>query len=270
MVLNAALRSWMSEDPSGALDWLQQLPDADGTRSEVASTAENLSLQSASPAVAAQIASLMQPGQQQNAALQQVLTSWLQADPNAAMAWARQQTDTQVQASIFPVIASQMAATNVQGAISFAQALTGDARVNSMNSVVVTWAGNDPAAAAAYVAQEPDGQEKTQEIGSVASAWEQNAPAVANEWLGSLPTGATKDDALQGAAAGVSQSDPAAAETLVAGIGDDQTRVVAETQIAREWINSNPGAAIAWIQSSTLPPQIKDSLLIAVRVGQNN
>ena len=160
MVLQAALQSWMSQDPSGALDWFQQLP-AD-TRMDVAGEAASQA-QNYAPAEAVQIALSMQPGQQQNSVLQQSVSAWYKSDPNAAMAWVQQQTDSQI-----------------------------------------------------------------------------------------------KDDALQGAAA---SADPSTAETLMAGIDDDQTRLAAETRVATDWMKSNPAAATAWIQSSNLPQQTKDSLL---------
>jgi hypothetical protein len=260
VVLQAALQSWMSQDPSGALAWLQQVPDQD-TKSDVAGMAANEAVKN-SPAQAAQIALMMSPGPQQDSVLQRSLSSWYQADPNAAMAWAQQQTNPQIEAAVFPSIAGQMANTDVQGAITFAQALTGDAQANAINSIITTWAGNDPAAAVAYVAQQPDGENKTGEIETIAATWEENRPSAANQWLASLPAGPAKDAALQAAA---NSANPAAGETLLAGVGNDQIRVATETQIANNWMDSNPTAARTWIQNSDLPQQTKDLLLGGAR-----
>ena len=187
--------------------------------------------------------------------------NWFRNDPDSAIAWARQQTDPHIQEAIWPNIASQLAQTDVQGALTIAQSLTGDARTNAIGNVLSTWAQNDPASAAAYAIQMPDGPDKENSLRYIASSWMQNDPAGASQWIINLPSGPAKDGALQQGAFSALQSDPATAMNLAASIGNDQIRQSLQTNLASNWLRNDRPSAIAWIQNSGLPQETKDNLL---------
>jgi hypothetical protein len=256
-VLQNVVSNWERNDPDAVATWLQQMPaGAEREQAIMSAVGNNQDAQQA-----LQLVALMQPGSNQDNAISNAASNWARTDSQGAIAWAQQQTDPHIQTEIWPQIIGQVAGTDVQTALSLTQNLSGPARSNAMSNVIMTWANNDPSAAAAYVAQMPAGSDQDNNMGMIAANWIQSDPGGATQWLNSLPAGPGKDSALGSAVSNSFDQNPADAMSLASAISDDSKRQSLEQGRASQWLNTDRTAATAWIESSDLPQGTKDSLL---------
>jgi hypothetical protein len=100
--------------------------------------------------------------------------------------------------------------------------------------------------------------------------WYRVDPAASIQWMQTLPVGPTKDSAVIGISLGKSYADPQAAMNMASGIADSDIRTEAQEEIVEEWSMKDPAAVTQWINSSSLPQDVKTQLLAKTQLLPEN
>jgi hypothetical protein len=103
-----------------------------------------------------------------------------------------------------------------------------------------------------------------------ADIWYRKDPAAAIQWMQSLPVGPTKDSAASGISSFMSYADPQAAMNMASGIADSDIRTDALKTAVEEWSQRDRAAATQWINSSSLPQEVKTQLLAKAQLLPEN
>ncbi|MEA3209541.1 MAG: hypothetical protein QOE70_2598 [Chthoniobacter sp.] len=169
------------------------------------------------PAAAAARALAMPEGDARGSAISAAAEVWLEANPQAAMAWVMQRPDTAI----------------------------GDCG-NLFQSAIQSWSSNDPAGASRFVQSMPAGKQRELGLKSVAQHWAFKDIGSAVQWVQSLPEDKAKTEALGSVLSQWSYEDPPAVAAFLAG-----QPAVAKTgellaAIGEKWAKRDPAAALAW------------------------
>ena len=86
-------------------------------------------------------------------------------------------------------------------------------------------------------------------------------PNSAFQLVQSLPAGDSRNNIIITYLGSMAQSDPQSAISLASGIAEADDRSKAQQNVVRRWKRSDPSAATQWINSSSLPQDVKARLL---------
>jgi hypothetical protein len=179
-----------------------------------------------------------------------VAAEWARQDPEAALTWA-DDLPVEVRGEAYGRIAAQIVTEDPTRATAILDSMEpGLERTEMMGNLVSQWAYQDPQAAADWVVNNTTGSEQSQGASSLMTAWMVANPLEASTWLGSLDDGATRDSAIVALTQSRAvSSDPVAAIAWSESIQDPNLRNDAIKQAADQWLNADPAAAQAWLQS---------------------
>ncbi len=273
--------AWIRNDPQATVAWLDTVPDV-ALRSDLASRA----FAYLEPGKPDQLLALAQrlPTEVRDQTLAQHLSAWAKKDPDAALAWLAANPAPELAAAsrkVEGVLLGTLAASDPQAALARWQTLPADApRAEIASLLALSWAKNDPAAAARWfarqlpadLAQNPAYAQQSRELGRIASGWAIRDPAGYAEWTQTLPEGIARNQALNAFDGGYQiydgqEADPpprAGYANQLAQIKDAALRDrVLVTHLSR-WIKSDRQAARAWIESNdALSPEAAARILSA-------
>jgi hypothetical protein len=126
----------------------------------------------------------------------------------------------------------------------------GDAKNRAIGEVVDTWSREDPKAAAAWLSSqstEASGRAMRELMGN----WARQDDAGALSYLTAQPAGEARDQATQAYVWSNRSADPKSVISLAETITNEEDRQRAVGVAAMQWMQSDPEAAKAYIQSST-------------------
>ena len=214
--------------------------------------------------------------------------AWAKSDPEAAFAWANQQTDTKVKDLILHGVITSMVIKDIKGALACIQSLSpGASEESTIPEAFRMAAYYDFQGAIAAMQSLPKGRTKdlaTKGIGfhlsingdgdrdaqaawdlvsgigdtgirtaaqnsDILKWWARKHPDAAIQWMLSLPVGQTKDLALQRISEGMYYDNPQAAWYLASVIGDAGIRFMSKRFVAWEWYKKDRAAARQWMLS---------------------
>jgi hypothetical protein len=264
-------------DPLTAFNWINQVTSG----AELTKYATDLFQQIAGPAAEVK--------QMAGGATQ---TSFIggQNNPAAAVDFLSAITDPAVRTAGIAEIAKDWGATDPAAAAQWAATLTGNdstAATAALNSIVTTWAKDDPAGALAFVNNSSDPSQYLADAPALAQSLSKYDPTAALSFVQNLPDGATKDQALNNVLMNLASTDFTDAWNFANGMPDGTSRdaamgslVAAQAKIdpaqavdllsqfppgtslqsatralAKSWTASDPQAASVWMQSMPLGNQ---------------
>jgi hypothetical protein len=214
--------------------------------------------------------------------------AWAKSDPEAAFAWANQQTNTKVKDLILNGVITSMASKDIKGALAYIQSLSpGDWEERTIPEAFRMAASNDFQGALAVMQSLPKGRTKdlatkgislhlsiagdgdrdpqaawdlvsgigdtgirtAAQNSDILKWWAKKYPDAAIQWMLSLPAGKSKDLALQRISEGMYYDNPQAAWYLASVIGDEGIRFQAKRFVAWEWYKKDRAAARQWMLS---------------------
>lgn len=145
----------------------------------------------------------------------QNLEGWIDADPEAAMAWLQSQPRTARVQDIMRKALAGYAANDPKGAASWAAAnLKGHELNNSLILIAEEWAESDGLEAATWISAMPPTRERDAAMESMFFAWASNDPAAAIDFIGKNASSPQHAAMLRYAAyAGWAKTDPLGAVT---------------------------------------------------------
>jgi hypothetical protein len=266
-ILVIILSDWKNENPAEALAWLQTLGDPDRS-AQLLLAALNRSTP-AKPELALALALGLPEGGIRTEKLGLTLAAWAKKDSSAALAWIRDHSEpgvaaatAEVHATLLATIARDEPATAVAEWQALADPKT---RAAALFPIAQAWAASDPAAALDwYAAQKSaagDSSPTGQDVYSLSKpifAWAKKDPEAALRW-------AEKFSAAQTPGANTSSWARLAPFYALAGdyshenaprtptadlytkIQNPALRAEVLTAFVRNWINTDPASAQAWL-----------------------
>jgi hypothetical protein len=223
-----------------------------------------------------------------------ILTSWAVKHPDAAIQWMLSLPVGKSKDLALGRICQGMYYDNPQAAWYLASVI-GDAgiRNNAKRFVAWEWYKKDRAAARQWMLSLPEGPARdvalsgvsdglsmsdrqdgmdlklsisdtglrTEFLDAYACDWCSKDRAAATQWMQSLPAGPNKDLVAVGMSRALAANDPEAAMDMATGIADKGIRTKAQKKVVEQWSKKAPAAATQWINSSSLPQEVKTQLL---------
>ncbi len=254
--LEPAVEDWMKNSPTAAMGFLKGQPDNAVKDSMVAtlirSRGDNNRLETA------ELAAMLPPGESRDTAYYNLGLHWAASDFPAALAWAQGQTDEQTRETALKAVIEVRGDGNPVEALEMAKGLKGEKQSGAISKVLSKWAGQDPAAAAAWASAEPG---HAADLQKVAAIWAKKDAAGASQWINGMPDGVGKDELLGGVVHQLSNDKPGLAAEWITGIGDNNLRNANYQDVLGRWLKKQPTSAKAWIGQSTLPADMKQQLL---------
>ena len=173
-----------------------------------------------------------------------LVAAWASVDPRSALDWARSQHESSDYAELVMTPLLILAQSAPEEAIVVADTLDGRVRRLTLASVLNTWAGSDPSAAADWISytsyDEPDA------ITVVACHYAMLSGRDAFNWAYSLPPDLRRS-AVPSVMFSITQDSPTAARDLMSRIGDTAIREIAAKQLVDRWVEIDPYETLHWI-----------------------
>lgn len=228
----------------------------------------------------------------------------IDADPEQALALLPEITDVRLRQRIMSATAAYRTAVSPEQGLAYADSLPDEtARQLARESVLNTWAENDPAAAARHMlatgmpmddssmaarqqigskwaqldpqaavsyalAHEPQSAEAFAGgalLGSAMRQWVQRDPYAASVWVNELPTGTHRDQAAAALASASLYREPDGAMAWAANIADPVLRGLIVKHSFETWLNLDAGRARGWLeQQVTLDAATRQVLAAAM------
>jgi hypothetical protein len=258
---------WSDGDPAAAAEFLRSsgaaviANDNQGGMGQAATTwnrvAENFG--AADPGAAMSWAASIADRQRAPLALQGALVGWSQKDPQAAMDYVAAHASLVDIQQAATALASDLASRAPEAAIKWLNQLPQAVRWRALSGIASTLASNDPAAAIRWAQTlSPNDQQSASEL--IISRGALKDPQTVANWINTM-AGSTRDNALASFASAVTPQDPAIAASWVETIENPSIRRWSAWGLVDQWMRSDPEAAQAWIQNSSLTDAEKRFLL---------
>jgi len=223
-----------------------------------------------------------------------ILKWWARKHPDAAIQWMLSLPVGQTKDLALQRISEGMYYDNPQAAWYLASVI-GDAGIRFMSKRFVAWEWykKDRAAARQWMLSLPEGPARdvalsgvsdglsmsdrqdgmdlklrisdtglrTEFLDAHACDWCSKDRAAATQWMQSLPAGPNKDLVAVGMSRALAANDPQAAMDMATGIADKGIRTETQKITFKQWSKKDPAAATQWINSSSLPQEVKAQLI---------
>ncbi len=225
--MSSVLSHWADSDPAAALQWAQKNTTGNAQSMALSQIVNNVA--ATDPVAALGIVQQMADAPNYNSLVFQTVNSWSQSDPAAALAWAGNN-------------------------------LSGTEKTTATNLALRQLINVDPSAGASYVSSLPDGANRNNLINQVVSSMARTDTDSALAWISATPNidAQTRDSAIQSVMTNLGQDDPASAAQKLAGLNIDTSTPAGQSalnsiagQIAANWADSDPAAALDWAASLT-------------------
>lgn len=232
----AAQRSWQS-----AL----AIADRDARRSALFALAQEWGRQD--PQAAIRAIESVRERSQRDALLQIALQGWAQKDPVQAAEWALARPPSHARVQLLATALGGLVAKDPSAAMAMLERLSATEKQRLTPNVLMNWARREPQEAAAWLAKHGDVHMHQNALAMIASIYAERDPDEAMRWAGSLP--AENAQLVMGQVVErIARDDPERASAIVRQMKEGPQRTGAMAGIARTWAQSDPRAALTWLQ----------------------
>jgi RNA polymerase sigma factor (sigma-70 family) len=194
-------------------------------------------------------------GRARREAVDQVLTTWAEKEPTAALAWIRESLPENRRAFRLASAIQAMARTDPQGAVAALEELpSGLTRERATLGLTRQWAEQDPATAFSFISKMPFSSQKYGLLFSLAETWALKDPQAESQWVQTLTDRRERASVLIPSIRGLVDKAgfAEAAELLKRFQGDfvDNPGEIGNrclTPIMSDWVGSDLSAAKNWV-----------------------
>jgi hypothetical protein len=259
--LNQISSSWAQSDPKAALDWANQQSDpvvkAQVLGGVIQSIARN------DPKGALDLALSLPSGATRDDSIQSVLFQMARTDPQGAINYATNLPSSDFKNNLFSDLALQWARYDPQGALAWYRSLTDQTlRDHVAGNIISGLYTSDQQTALIMLNSFPEGSVQRGNVATaIAFSMMHRDPQGAVSFVQSLPEGKSKDLAAGNLSVQIFQIDPQSIINFASRIVDSDIRSNAQQSIVRRWMRNDPAAATQWVNSSSLPQDVKTRLL---------
>ena len=175
-----------------------------------------------------------------------LLTAWSQADPLAALAYAKGNTNSGFATT---TILASWAATDPEAAIRWAEANhTGTGANPYLAGIIRTLGATDPARASALLTGMPRSQERGEALDAMLPHLLTQGADATRSWISALSDDSLRNGAMMRAAGQLAQTDPkTTADWLLANPGEAATKRLDD--VLGTWAATNAKAALAYFEA---------------------
>jgi len=261
VAIDGVLATWVNQDPSQAITWVEQLPDGDAKRRAIISVASEAVR--TDPQSAVRMAGGLPESAERDEILNRAMAEWVHSAPSDVQTWVQQVEDPSLRSRLMAVVATTLAESDAPTAAQLALTSMepGKLQNDAVVGIVQRWAQRDPASAASWVAQFPAGDLRDAAIDNLVKLWPSRTEAAA--WLNSLPAGPSRDAGFRAYAEQIAPAYPREAAGWAAAIADPQIQAAQLERIIRAWNDRDFASASRWVQTASLTPSIRQRLLAA-------
>jgi len=237
---------WAKSNPEAALAWAQTLKGNDKDQA-MSSVVRELAM--TNPQKAVQLAATME-GDAKTSAYESIAGQWGAKNFSEAEAWIKTLPADQQDAAMASAIRSLANQDPQAASTKIASMADGDSKTRAIGEVVDAWSRENPKDAAAWLSSqnaEASGRAMRELMGN----WARQDDAGALAYLQAQPAGEARDKATESYVWSNRSADPKTVISLAETITDEGDRQRAVGVAAMQWMQSDPEAAKAYIQSST-------------------
>ncbi len=288
-VTNRVVVNWARSDAQTAAQFANQHPELSGAVfGEIASAWFQRDFAATTNWVAS-----LPDGKKKNAALLAWVETWAQSDPKGMIMYALGLPASEVQTRYLSAACREMAVHDLPGTVELLQPLSdaalrqnileqaarscdlphmkqaakyiaampvSDDQKAAIQGLVSTWAPADPEPAVNWLVSFPATNAQPELVQSVIKTWSQPEPSVVAKWLANLPAGTVSEGMISAFLDGAMVKYPDYAAQWSQSVADETQRQKYQIQIARQWMKTDSSAATKWIDSLSLPDEVKQSL----------
>jgi len=251
------LTTWASIDPEAAIRWAETNHQGDGANPYLASIIRSLA--GTDPVRATQLLTGMPKSQERGEALDAMMPHLLTQDGAAVRTWITALPDDSLKDGAMMRSATTLAASDPAGTASWLAANPGQATQRMMDDVYTVWAGKDLQGAISSISAVPDAENRSNALRGVVNNLVNTDPQAALALMNRFPNDVS-DRMVQQFVWHSFGSDPSLAINQINRIADEGQRNDMYGRMVGSWLNKDPNAANAWLQSNPLPPAVQQQL----------
>jgi hypothetical protein len=237
-------------NPTKAIEWAKSLPDKQ--REEALSSALNIWGWYQPEAAMAWVRENVSDTDEQQENLVSIYRDWTKTNPSKARAWAEKLPPGAERDRSMGLIVSQLATKGQHTeALDLLERLPDEQRGDLAKEVADSLVSENPSAASRWLANiEPD-KDSASLFGRVASEWAEKDFKAAANWLGTIPAGECRDCAVSSYSHRVANLDLAVAADWAATVSNQHQRGIVLSGIISKWREQDARASERWLEATT-------------------
>jgi len=251
------LTTWASIDPEAAIRWAQSNHEGDSANPYLASIIRSLA--GTDPVRATQLLTGMPKSQERGEALDAMMPHLLTQDSNAVRNWITALSDDSLKDGAMMRAATTLAASDPAATATWLAANPGQASQRMMDDVYTIWAEKDLRGALSAISAVPDPENRSNALRGVVNNLVNTDPQAALALMNRYPNDVS-DRMVLGFVWRSFGSDPSLAINQINRISDEGQRNDMYGRMVGSWLNKDPNAANAWLQSNPLPTAVQQQL----------
>jgi hypothetical protein len=258
-ILQGALEGMAQKEPNRALELVQSL-----SASERQGRIDNILgiLSESNPEGAVGYAMNLPSNKFTNGTISRLAGQWISSDPQGALGWFDSLTDPKIKEQVAGAMIDNLPKDDLATSLKLLDTMpSGFFQNQALSRIGRNWAQTDQKAALDWANQQTDPEVKTRILGGLIEGMSVKDPNSAFQLVQSLPAGDSRNNIIITYLGSMAQSDPQSAISLASGIAEADDRSKAQQNVVRRWKRSDPAAATQWINSSSLPQDVKARLL---------
>lgn len=298
--MNSVIYHWTQTDPMAALHAVEAMPQNATRRGIIDNIYQTWATQDPLAAAASLRSSSLSPAQK-SSGYANVAQAWAQQDPAAALQWAKELPSRQSQSNAIGCVLGVLGSQGGQAALAAWRSLPADMQRDHLQTLVGTWAYNEPGGALAFARTIENPRERALALASCATSTGFSNPAELTAILNEIPAQAMRINAIKNMVSdpfgGVpdemlqwmrtlpesdrtavlrdtnfnwSNSSPAEMKALLAETPALTDRPDLWAGTATSMANDDPAAALAWAQSIESPAARRQSVQETLRIWAEN
>ena len=258
-ILQGVISAMSEKDPKGALEMAQSLPasEREGRIDTILGV-----LSESDPEGAVGYAMNLPSNKSKNFNVSRLAGQWISSDPQGALGWFDSLTDPKLKEQVAGNMIDNLSKDDLAKSLDLLDTMPpGFFQNQALSTIGRNWAQTDQKAALDWANQQTDPEVKSRILGGVIEGMSVKDPNSAFQLVQSLPAGNSRNSIIITSLGTMAQSDPRSAIALASGIADANDRSKAQQNVVRSWKRRDPTAANQWVNSSSLPQDVKASLL---------
>jgi hypothetical protein len=252
---NTILTTWASIDPQSAIRWAEANHTGEEANPYMAGVIRGIAAND--PQLATSLLTSMPRSRERGDALDAVLPYLLAQGNDAARTWIENISDEALRSGAMQRVADRLAASDPAGTAAWLIANPGEATQRSMDDVYRTWARQDEQAAMASLQTLPSGENRSNALRGILNNIAAEDPSRALSMMDRYASD-LNDRVVQDFVWNSYRNNPSIAVSQIARITNTGHRDYMYRRTLDRWLESEPAAARAWIQSNTLPPAVQE------------
>jgi hypothetical protein len=187
---------------------------------------------------------------------------WISSDPQGALDFYGSLTDPTLKEQVAGAMIDNLSKDDLAKSLDLLDTMPpGFSQNQALSRIGRNWAQTDQKAALDWANVQTDPEVKSEILGGVIEGMSVKDPNSAFQLVQSLPAGNSRNRIIITSLGSMAQSDPQSAIALASGIANADDRSKAQQNVVRRWKRRDPAAATQWINSSSLPQDVKARLL---------